>query len=146
MKFDSNASNMQIWFDKGVFIWWKVCSRTNFIKQPQTRFFSSFLNFSKLWFISNASNISSNTRVWWWLMKCLMHLRRPLSDTVFFLVQTWYFYHKKVVTWKLQHFDGKEDMVLSFLHRWDHCWKCEFDINVKIGNYNHHDGKQLLFH
>ena len=40
--------------------------------------FSSFLNFSKLWFISNSSNISSNTQVWWYFMKCLMHLRRPV--------------------------------------------------------------------
>ena len=37
-------------------------------------------------------------------------------------------------------------MMLSFLHRWDYCWKCEFDINVKIENYNHHDGEQLLFY
>ena len=32
------------------------------------------------------------------------------------------------------------------LHRWDYCWKCEFDINAKIENYNHHDGEQLLFY
>ena len=62
------------------------------------------------------------------------------------LVQTWHFYHKKVVTWKSQHFYHKEVMMLSFLHRWDYCWKCEFDINVKIENYNHHDGEQLLFY
>ena len=37
-------------------------------------------------------------------------------------------------------------MMLSFLHCWDYCWKCEFDINVKIENYNHHDGEQLLFY
>ena len=39
--------------------------------------------------------------------------------------------------------------MLSFLHRWDYCWKCEFDIDViivKIENYNHHDGQQLLFY
>ena len=36
--------------------------------------------------------------------------------------------------------------MLSFLHCWDYCWKCEFDINVKIENYNHHDGEQLLFY
>ena len=34
--------------------------------------------------------------------------------------------------------------MLSFLHRWDYCWKCEFDTDVKIENYNHHDGEQLL--
>ena len=45
----------------------------------------------------------------------------------------------------MQHFYHKEIMTLSFLHRWDYCWKCEFDINVKIENYNHHDGEQLLF-
>ena len=28
----------------------------------------------------------------------------------------------------------------------DYCWKCEFDIDVKIENYNHHDGEQLLFY
>ena len=64
----------------------------------------------------------------------------------FFLVQTRYFYHKKVVIWKLQHFYHKEVMMLLFLHRWDYCWKCEFDIDVKIENYNHHDGEQLLFY
>ena len=39
--------------------------------------------------------------------------------------------------------------MLSFLHRWDYCWKCEFDIDVilvKIENYNHHDRQQLLFY
>ena len=25
------------------------------------------------------------------------------------------------------------------------CWKCQFDTDVKIENYNHHDGEQLLF-
>ena len=64
----------------------------------------------------------------------------------FFLVQTWCFYHKKVVTRKLQHSYHKEVMMLSFLHRWDYCWKCEFGINVKIENYNHHDGEQLPFY
>ena len=46
----------------------------------------------------------------------------------------------------MQHFYHKEIMTLSFLHRWDYCWKCEFDIDVKIENYNHHDGEQLLFY
>ena len=36
--------------------------------------------------------------------------------------------------------------MLSSLHRWDYCWNCEFDINVKIENYNHHDGEQLQFY
>ena len=36
--------------------------------------------------------------------------------------------------------------MLSFLHCWDYCWKFEFDINVKIENYGHHDKEQLLFH
>ena len=36
-------------------------------------------------------------------------------------------------------------MMLSFLHRWSYCWKCEFDTDVKIENYNHHKGEQLLF-
>ena len=35
--------------------------------------------------------------------------------------------------------------MLSFLHRWDYCWKCEFDTDVKIENCNHHDGEQLFF-
>ena len=43
-------------------------------------------------------------------------------------------------------FYHKEIMTLSFLHRWDYCWKCEFDIDVKIENHNHHDGEQLLFY
>ena len=36
--------------------------------------------------------------------------------------------------------------MLSFLHRWDYCWKCEFDTSVKIENYYHHDGEQLGFY
>ena len=36
--------------------------------------------------------------------------------------------------------------MLSFLHRWDYCWKCEFDTDVKIKNSYHHDGEQLGFH
>ena len=63
-----------------------------------------------------------------------------------FLVQTWYFYHKKVVTWELQHFCHKEVIMLSSLHRWDFCWKCEFFTDAKIENYNHHDGERLLFY
>ena len=35
--------------------------------------------------------------------------------------------------------------MLSFLHRWDCCWKCQFDTDVKTENYNHHDGEQLFF-
>ena len=35
--------------------------------------------------------------------------------------------------------------MLSFLHRWDCCWKCQFGTDVKIENYNHHDEEQLLF-
>ena len=37
-------------------------------------------------------------------------------------------------------------MMLSFIYCWDYCWKCEFDKDVKIENYNHHDGEQLLFY
>ena len=36
--------------------------------------------------------------------------------------------------------------MISFLYRWDYCWKCEFDTDVKIGNYYHHDGEQLGFY
>ena len=36
--------------------------------------------------------------------------------------------------------------MLSFLHRWDYCWKCEFDADVKIENYYHGDGEQILFY
>ena len=79
------------------------------------------------------------------VLSCNMFFQ-GLSDTAFFLVQTWYFYHKKVVTWTLQHFYNKEVMMLAFLHRWGYCWKCEFDTDVKIENYNHHDGEQLLFY
>ena len=35
--------------------------------------------------------------------------------------------------------------MLSFLHRWDCWWKSEFDTDVKIENYNQHDGEQWLF-
>ena len=46
----------------------------------------------------------------------------------------------------MQHFYHKEVMMLSFLHLWDNCWKCEFDTGVKIENYNRHDGEQLHFY
>ena len=36
--------------------------------------------------------------------------------------------------------------MLAFLHRWGYCWKCEFHTDVKIENYNHNDGEQLLFY
>ena len=36
--------------------------------------------------------------------------------------------------------------MLSFLHPWDYCWKCEFDTDVKIENYYQHDGEQLGFY
>ena len=45
----------------------------------------------------------------------------------------------------MQHFYHIEVMMLSFIHRRDYCWKCEFDTGIKIENYNHHDGEQLLF-
>ena len=48
IRFDSNASDMQIWFDKGGSVWWKVCSRTNFIKQCQTRSFFFFSKFFEI--------------------------------------------------------------------------------------------------
>ena len=35
--------------------------------------------------------------------------------------------------------------MLSFLPRWDYCWKSEFDTDVKIENYYHPDGEQLGF-
>ena len=38
-----------------------------------------------------------------------------------------------------------KEVMLSFSHRWDCCWKCEFDIDIKIENYNHHDREQLFF-
>ena len=36
--------------------------------------------------------------------------------------------------------------MLLFFHRWDYCWKCEFDINAKVENYYHHDGEQSGFY
>ena len=36
--------------------------------------------------------------------------------------------------------------MLSFLHRWDYCWKCEFDKDVKIEYSFHHEGEQLRFY
>ena len=36
--------------------------------------------------------------------------------------------------------------MLSFLHRWDYCWKGKFGIDVKIENYYHHDGEHLGFY
>ena len=35
--------------------------------------------------------------------------------------------------------------MLSFLHRWDYWWKCEFETDVKIENFCNHDGEELLF-
>ena len=32
--------------------------------------------------------------------------------------------------------------LLSFLHCWDYCWKCEFDTDVKIENDYHYDREQ----
>ena len=51
-----------------------------------------------------------------WNMLC-----QGLSDTGFFSYKYDIFYHKRVVTWKLQHFYHKEVVMLSFLHRWDYC-------------------------
>ena len=37
--------------------------------------------------------------------------------------------------------------MLSFLHRGDYCWKCEFDTDVKTGLiFFHHEGEQLRFY
>ena len=36
--------------------------------------------------------------------------------------------------------------MLSFLHRWDYCWKCEFGTDVKTENYYHHYEEQLNFY
>ena len=36
--------------------------------------------------------------------------------------------------------------MLSFLPRWDYCWKCEFGTDVKTENYCDHDGEQLGFY
>ena len=34
--------------------------------------------------------------------------------------------------------------MLPFLHRWDYCWKCELDTDVKIEvYYNGDNGEQL---
>ena len=35
----------------------------------------------------------------------------------------------------------------SFLHRWDYCWKCEYDagVNIRIENDYQHDREQLAF-
>ena len=36
-------------------------------------------------------------------------------------------------------------LLLKSCNYWDYCWKCEFDTDVKIGNY-YHDGKELGFY
>ena len=36
--------------------------------------------------------------------------------------------------------------MLSFLHCWDYCWKCEFNTDVKTENYYQHYGEQLGFY
>ena len=37
--------------------------------------------------------------------------------------------------------------MLSFLHRWGYCWKCEFVKDVKLEqNFYHNDGEQLGFY
>ena len=59
---------------------------------------------------------------------------------LFFFSPTWYFYHKKVDLWHTS------SEMLSFFHRSDCCWKYEFDTDVIIENYYHHDGEQLGFY
>ena len=51
----------------------------------------------------------------------------------------------------MQHFHYKEVIThikwdVINLHRWDYCWKCEFDTDIKIQSYYNHDGEQLLFY
>ena len=36
--------------------------------------------------------------------------------------------------------------MLLFPHHCDYRWKCEFDTDVKIQNYYHHDGQQSDFY
>ena len=40
----------------------------------------------------------------------------------------------------------KLSKMLSFLPRWDYCWKCEFGTDLKTENYCHYDGEQLGFY
>ena len=47
---------------------------------------------------------------------------------------------------KMATFLSQRTYDVSFLYRWEYCWKCGFDIDVKIENHNHHDGEQLLFY
>ena len=58
------------------------------------------------------SNISNSAMAeWFYHITCF----KGLSDTVFFLCK--HFYHKKVVTWKLQHFSHKEVMMSHMCFR-----------------------------
>ena len=53
-------------------------------------------------------------------------------DTLFFL---WY-----------KHFFAQKFATFLYNEAITYCWKCEFDTDVKIENYDHHDGEQLIFY
>ena len=75
---DSNASNSEIWFDERIYFDENLLEKKLHQTASKHDFFF-FSIFSKLWFISNASNVSSNTRGSWSLMNFLMHLCPPLA-------------------------------------------------------------------
>ena len=59
-------------------------------------------------------------------------LRQDFSITVFFLSNVFIIKHTS-------------SEIISFLHRRDYCWKCEFGQN-RIENDYQHDGEQLGFY
>ena len=58
----------------------------------------------------------------------LLNLIRNLAMTEWFSYVTCF---RKIFLLLLFHYTHTASEMLSFLHRWDYCWKCEFDTDVK---------------
>ena len=52
----------------------------------------------------------------------------------------------KVVTFFIIKKSDTSSEMLSFLLRWDYCWKCKFGTDIEIEIYYHHDGEQVGFY
>ena len=59
-----------------------------------------------------------------------------------FIFSQAYFNHKSCNIFIIKKLYNTSSELLLFLHRGDYCSKREFDTDVKIENYCHHDGEQ----